>query len=293
MKNGLCYNCLGKHRVSECHSSRRCLKCGKKHHTTIRKRILSSKENQAEQTKSNASTEALTQSGPSQVLHSASHPLQTSTSCILLATAQVLIMNEKGRIMKIRALIDQGSEVTLISERAVQTLKLPRSPSSIPLIGVGEQLSNKTRGMISFKITSLYDNSEAFQISAHNLTKLTSLIPSVQITRRSWQHLDGLPLADPHFRSLSWIDLIIGSDLYHQIIKDGLRKGSSNAPIAQLTSSGWVISGPASSELTPLAVRSYHISMDSRLYDLLHRFWQLKEISTNRKSSIASLQSLA
>jgi len=286
-KHGLCYNCLGNHRASECQSTRRCLKCGKKHHTTIHKRNPANTENHSEQANLNASTETSTQPGPSKVLHASIHPVQASTTCILLATAQVLITNEAGRIMKIRALLDQGSEVTLISEKAVQTLKLPRSQSSIPLIGIGEQSSNRTRGLTSFKITSLYDKSEEFQISAHILPKLTSVIPSAPVTLRPWPHFKGLPLADPHFGSPSAVDLIIGADLYPQIIKAGLRKGPSDAPIAQLTSFGWVISGPVSSESTHLAARSCHITMDSRLYDLLHRFWQLEEISANHEASIS------
>lgn len=126
--------------------------------------------------------------------------------------------------MKIRALLDQGSEVTLISERIIQTLRLPRSQSSIPLIGIGEQSSNRTRGFTSFNITSLYDKSEKFQISAHILPKLTSVISSAPITLGPWSHFKGLPLADPQFGSPSAVDLIIGADLYPQIIKEGLRK---------------------------------------------------------------------
>ncbi|XP_011876702.1 PREDICTED: uncharacterized protein LOC105566913, partial [Vollenhovia emeryi] len=288
MKHGLCYNCLGKHRVSECLSTRRCTKCGKKHHTTIHRKVPSGKENVSEKTASNVSTETSTTPGSSQVLHAAINPVQASTNCILLATAQVLLINKAGRIMKIRALIDQGSEITLISERAVQTLKLPRSQSSIPLVGVEEQTPNRTRGITSFKITSLYDKSEEFQFSAHILTKLTSSIPSVQIIKQYWPHFDGLHLADPQFGSPGSVDLIIGADHYHLIIKEGLKKGPSNTPIAQLTSFGWVLSGPASSETLRLTARSYHISMESQLYDLLHRFWQLEEVKTSHEFLLSS-----
>jgi len=35
MKLNLCFNCLGSHTASLCPSSRRCRKCGNKHHTTL------------------------------------------------------------------------------------------------------------------------------------------------------------------------------------------------------------------------------------------------------------------
>lgn len=161
MKHGLCYNCLGKHRVSECRSTRRCTKCGKKHHTTIHKRDPSNVENKSELANLNASTES-SKPGPVQVSHVAIHSVQTSTDCILLATAQVRVSNKTGSTLRIRSLIDQGSEVTLISERAVQLLKLPRTKTFIPLVGVGEQSASRTRGVTSFKITSRHENSEEF-----------------------------------------------------------------------------------------------------------------------------------
>ena len=34
-KEGLCFNCLGKHRVSQCTSQSHCKKCNNKHHTNI------------------------------------------------------------------------------------------------------------------------------------------------------------------------------------------------------------------------------------------------------------------
>ncbi|XP_029158933.1 uncharacterized protein LOC114931136 [Nylanderia fulva] len=199
IKHGLCYNCLGKHRVSKCPSTRRCLKCGKKHHTTIHRRIPSKTESQTEHPPAKSSTETSVKTTPSQVLHAAVHS-SLASMCILLATAQMFIANENGRIMKIKALIDQGSEINIISEK---------------------------------------------------LSKLSN------------------------FLALS------------QIIKDGLIKGPPKTPIAQLTSFGWILSGPASSESTHRTIRSYHISMDSRLYDLLHRFWQQEEIIARHESYIS------
>ena len=89
-------------------------KVWQKHHTMIHKRSPSKAENKTE--RANLNTETSTKPGVAQVLHVAIHSAQTSITCILLATAQVLISNGTKHIMKIRALIDQGSEVMLISE---------------------------------------------------------------------------------------------------------------------------------------------------------------------------------
>lgn len=120
------------------------LKCGHKHYTTIHKKDKSNAttsnttSSTSETFNSNQSTSADTN-----VLHASSQGKRVKSG-ILLATAQVLVTSN-GEHTKARALIDQGSEISLVSERLVQMLHLPRIYSSISLSGVGCQQSNKTK----------------------------------------------------------------------------------------------------------------------------------------------------
>ena len=56
-REGLCFNCLGKHRVGQCTSQSRCKKCNNKHHTSIcgAKSLLPpmKKDNPAQSTETN------------------------------------------------------------------------------------------------------------------------------------------------------------------------------------------------------------------------------------------------
>jgi len=72
-------------------------------------------------------------------------------------------------------------------------------------------------------------------MSAHVLPSLTTLLPSLDISAESWSHLKGLQLADPQFSVPGNIDIIIGADLYGQILNEGLIKGPDGTPIAQYT----------------------------------------------------------
>jgi len=81
-------------------------------------------------------------------------------------------------------------------------------------------------------------------MTAHVLTNLTSSIPSVHLNTSSWQHLEGLQLADAQFSRPDTIDLILGANVYGAIITEGLIKKCQNTPIAQRTELGWIISGP-------------------------------------------------
>lgn len=60
-----------------------------------------------------------------------------SYSRVLLATALIAICDSVGRSVKLRALLDQGSEMTFISERMAQCLKLKRVCCPISVSAVG------------------------------------------------------------------------------------------------------------------------------------------------------------
>lgn len=190
-----------------------------------------------------------------QVLHAASSN-DLIRSRILLATAQVNIVALNGSSTLAKALVDQGSEITLTSERIAQRLKLPRIRSSIPLVGVGAQISSRTRGAVHFKLKPHFSSNFETSITAHVLTKLTGTIPSMQIPQHSWPYLEELQLADPNYSTPGSIDLIIGTDVYGQIINEGFVKDQRDSPIAQCTSLGWIISGPSGSNAS---VELHHI----------------------------------
>lgn len=263
--------------VSSCRSLKRCTNCGRKHHTTIHRQTSGNSAKLPESTKTTTTQEHATRTSPAQVLYSATN-LTHLPSYVLLATAQVIVISPTGDTLQVRALIDQGSEVTLITERIVQTLKLPRTPSSIPLVGVGHS-SNKTRGCTSYQVKSIYNDTEQTEVSAHILPKLTNSIPSIRMDLHHYKHLHGLTLADPHYFKPLAVDMILGADIYHLIIREGLTRGPPNSPIAQLTAFGWIISGPISVDQPHSLLQSYHISMDQQLYNMLHRFWELEEVS--------------
>lgn len=147
--------------------------------------------------------------------------------------------------------------------------------------------TSNTRGIAFVKFKS-YDNEFEHRISVHILPKLTTSIPSVIINKPNWPHLQNLKLADPNFAVPGAIDVILGADVFSHIIEDGVIKGKKNAPIAQLTKLGWIVSGPSGAAPISSGKQIYHVSLDRELHDLLHRFWELEEVPVQRNSSIST-----
>jgi len=156
----------------------------------------------------------------------------------------------------------------------VQRLKTDRRRSSIPLVGIGAELSTKTKGIVNITIKPHFKSWFELTISAHVLPKLTTLIPSHSFENTKWSHLNKLTLADPHFATPAPIDILLGADVYGIIIKEGLVKESTNTLIAQSTSLGWVVSGPISSNTKYHRSLLHQTSNNEELLRLMQRFWE-------------------
>ncbi|XP_037929560.1 uncharacterized protein LOC119664074 [Teleopsis dalmanni] len=97
------------------------------------------------------------------------------------------------------------------------------------------------------------------------ISHLIKLLPEepIEVEDAVW---DTYKLADPEFNKSDRIDLIIESDLYPKIIKEGIKK--YNDVVGQETIFGWIISG----QLPTNTIKNQAIS------DLnLERFWEIDD----------------
>lgn len=87
-------------------------------------------------------------------------------------------------------------------------------------------------------------------------------------------------MADPNYFVKSKIDIVLGADIFDELILDGVKKGLKNTPIAQLTALGWIISGKLyvsshhsdSNETLARNVANYHTSIEtSNISELLEK----------------------
>ena len=60
-----------------------------------------------------------------------------------------------------------------------------------------------------------------------------------------WKQLFDLPLADPTFGRPGRIDLLLGVDVFADVLRQGQRTGPAGSPVAFETDFGWVLSGRA------------------------------------------------
>ncbi|XP_070855369.1 uncharacterized protein [Drosophila suzukii] len=136
-----CINCLStSHSLSQCSSNRNCSQCGQRHHTLLhfpnaQQSSSLTPEVPRQHASNSGRSAAAVQNAPSTQLFSAVASHLNSTT--LLATALVRIVNNStGQSALVRALIDHGSEGTLITENIVQALRLKRHPVRAEITGI-------------------------------------------------------------------------------------------------------------------------------------------------------------
>ncbi|XP_071648524.1 uncharacterized protein [Temnothorax longispinosus] len=254
--SNLCFNCLGKHKLSECASTRTCSVCDARHHTSLH--------------------DAYSGGEVAKTSHLAQKTLGKPVA-VLLATARIRVRDCFGIEHTARALVDQGSESSLVSESLVQRLKLSRAPTSVAVFGVGGKRTGRAQGLLALDI-SPRDGGPAISVSALILPRLTLYGGGVSADRATWPHLRELELADPDFAASDPVEILLGADVFAAILQPGLLKGEPFEPVAQRTTLGWIISGAAGQATCAQRSTTLQCHITEDLSSIVKRFWQQEEL---------------
>ncbi|XP_055701653.1 uncharacterized protein LOC129800934 [Phlebotomus papatasi] len=280
----LCYNCMKPHHsAAKCQSKGKCQKCGRRHHTLLHPPKMDPVPEEIDQSvkpqvKPVAAKEVVPQSQKTpEQSPTTSSTITTHHSAVhrkaLLPTAIVNVRDVYGKYQACRVLIDGGGECTMMSEECAQRLALPRSKARIAVHGAGEVNVGYTRGLVHLEVVSRYDPNDKVEVQAYVMEKVTSKLPSVDLSGFKWDHIKSLQLADPQYTVPGKIDIILGAEYAFEINLPQTLKGDSGQPIAQLTIFGWIVGGRIDSPLNSITSLHTHYNLD----EMLKRFWEVEE----------------
>ncbi|KAL0828965.1 hypothetical protein ABMA28_003856 [Loxostege sticticalis] len=277
----LCFNCLApNHSVKVCRQSTSCRRCGRKHHSLLHYERNVYQGSTNTNTHSNENTH-IKENHTNQQASSASDQMRVvanfakgniQTHNVLLATAVVKINSNNGVKYVIRALVDQGSQASFITEETVQLLGLKRTHVDGLVSGLGDG-QTKIKYLVSFQVESRHNPNSKIQINAYVLKSLTTLLPSQSLHTPDWLDLEQLTLADPGYMKPGKIDLLLGAEVYSEVLLSGVIKSPQGSLIAQNTILGWILSGRISNESHENVV-NLHVRVED---DLLKQFFEMEE----------------
>nr|XP_013190094.1 unnamed protein product [Amyelois transitella] len=201
------------------------------------------------------------------------------TKQVLLATALLKAQTKTGEFQLIRALIDQGSQASFITESAVQFLRLKKIPVKGIISCLGNSKTVNATHMVITNIQSRIDPHFVIQIHAYVLNNITSYLPETKVESLDWLDIKGINLADPQFNTPNRIDMLLGADIFSCILKEGMRKNPIGNLVAQSTSLGWILSGvvETTGKCKPvnISISSMHVRVNDD--EILKKFWEIEE----------------
>jgi hypothetical protein len=114
----------------------------------------------------------------------------------------------------------------------VQQLGLKKSYVKSQIYGVGSENRLMYKAMVNLKISSCVHQTFIINVEVFVLKSITTLLPSNKIEAVEWKELSEIILADPGYYTSNRIDLLLGSEVYSQIIQDGIERGLKGSPLA-------------------------------------------------------------
>ena len=198
-----------------------------------------------------------------------------------MMTSQVMLKGPSGRQLVVRALLDSGSTMSLISTKASHSLQLPQTQAHVTFSGVQDTPAQSTNMLVKFDLCSLQPNQPTLITSAAVVTRVTCNLPLQGATSiRDLPHIRDLVLADPTFHKPGRIDLLLGCDVLPKVLLPEAKPGPDDTPTAWSTIFGWTILGqfrPQGHSQPTIASSTNHTAVVETADSLLQCFWEIEE----------------
>jgi hypothetical protein len=163
---------------------------------------------------------------------------------VLFATAVVLIEVEKGVYAPCRAVLDSGAQCSCISQNFVDMIGIRTREVDVNLEGANQVHISRIRGAADVKIMSKNGDFGVY-MTCMVLPQATKNIPAQTLDVSSVMIPQDLELADPEFYISRPVDLLIGGELFWEVLGNRRFKVFPCHPILQETKFGWVVVGNA------------------------------------------------
>ena len=141
------------------------------------------------------------------------------------------------------------------------------------------------QSITSLQISLAHHNGRKIDLTAIVVPRVTCDLPVYPVPfDLTWKHISDVPLADPGFGQPGRNDILLGVDIFVDVLLHGWRTGPPGSPVALETEFGWVLSG-STKQNTPmdqvnLQATTFYVSATSG-DDVLCKFCEIEESPAN------------
>ncbi|KAL3979043.1 ATP-binding cassette, subfamily B (MDR/TAP), member 9 [Sarotherodon galilaeus] len=204
---------------------------------------------------------------------------QTNSSQVLLKLSRVIIRSST-KMVETYAILDDGSERTILLHEAADCLGLHGEAENLALRTVRQDICTIHGAAVSFSISPASQPNKSFQIHRAFTAKELGLARHsypIRALQERYRHLKHLPL--PDIKEVQPL-LLIGSDNPHLLTPvEPVRLGPPGGPAAVHTRLGWTLQGPSRflrQRLTPQqCLFTSGASPEAELFSHVERLWKM------------------
>ncbi|XP_049886991.1 uncharacterized protein LOC126381569 [Pectinophora gossypiella] len=276
----LCTNCLRQgHPTQECKMGP-CRECKQRHNSLLHK-------------------SGSTLDSHSAVCQSETSANFTNQNCeVILSTALIQVSNPRtSETVEVRALLDCGSQSSFITKSLKNKLSLNSNPTDpIKVIGIGNNCTNNIVENCTAKVQSL-NSPFNVTMSYFVLKEITSNLPKMPIDLQMLNLPKDLQLADPKFYQPAPVEMLIGADLFWDILGNEQQNLGPNYPKLHNSKFGWLISGPVKTQNIHINKNTKNIqnnkihcnhalinnTLQNNMENILTKFWEIEEVPQKPK----------
>lgn len=267
----LCYNCFGAHEIKNCTSKFTCRHCDKKHHSLLHKEAKDPVNTETRQVQ-------LNQEAP-EFVHSYSTK-SAGESTVMLSTALIDVQDSVGEWHALRVLLDSGSDANFMTVRAADVLRLKTTPVDIQTKGFGGKEQHISKSLkAKFKSRTDRDFESSLEFLIHH--SICQLATPTHLKCAQLQVPPELLLADPNFHQPGHIDMLIGNEMFQDLMLSEKIK-LPTGPTLRRTPFGWIIAGKTALAGTNQNVRC-HLNTLSDMKNQMEKFYNLEDYKNGKR----------
>ncbi|XP_050675189.1 uncharacterized protein LOC126972453 [Leptidea sinapis] len=206
---------------------------------------------------------------------------------ILLSTALVNVVGAYGILHPARVLLDNGATAHYVTRKFCEKLGVSRRSVSSTVTGINNQCSYSAESC-NLSIDSSSGDYK-FCVECYVLPQITKSVPSSNINIKSIRLPLNIKLADPSFHISAPIDILMGADVFWDVICSKSIDLGKHYPKLQQTKLGWLVSGTLNTNKN-LSLKNLNQSSNCFFTQndeaLLTRFWELESVHSKYNLSL-------
>ena len=258
------------HRIRECRSTKTCIKCDKKHHTSIH----------MHQSRPAGDSEVVEEVVAHVTTTRCFNTLVADNEGEGFANTCVIIAKANGHKRTARVYCDSGSSKTYFTSSLIQSLGAKCELRKTRITGMdGIEVARSNRRTTKQMQSIAYPEKTPLTVRGIVVDRIMGPTPRavLPITPRSSLFQDKV-LADPCFHLPGKIDIMIGNDLLIKAKVLEQERSEDKEVLAKNTMFGWMVSGSWEDPTQREETRCLRTSVaDTRTDEILQRFWESEE----------------